>query len=362
MVMTRLFVSLLLFSSLYLTAADGAMMISHIPDPSGAFRADVLIENRSPETRLAAMTVYDGDGANLGTTTRTVPPGQVLVLDSTEFHENGIAAYAVVEPDGPLEIGITYSNAQQPTALAYQPALGQPARIWRFTQADWAQQFEGLVFVNNECGAMQLTVQQTQLDGTILQREPVVIEEDGRKRVLALSSYLENHPGSVITIESPDLLYATALRGDRNGGTQFLGTNHLRVLDPWQEARSELQKSRARWQASGLTDSYTYVLDATCACNEAAVLPARIAIRFGQIVSATDLSSGEALDPRTYSDLLTVDDVFDRAATALDGSFTDILLEYDAELGYPTLVGLNPKRCLIDDEINYTISELEGLR
>ncbi|CAM2009100.1 DUF6174 domain-containing protein [Acanthopleuribacter pedis] len=362
MVVRRLWILLLLLGSFPTLAVDDPIMITHIPHPSGAFRADILLENRASESRLLEMTVYDALGADLGTTTQMVPANQVLLLDSASLHENGTAAYAVLTPDAPLEMGITYSNAATPNAVAYQPALSRPAKIWRFNQADAAQLFEGLVFVNPECGAINLTLHQTQRDGTPILSEPLALEETSKKLVLVLSTYLDNHPGSVITIESSDLLYATALRGDHNGGTQFLGTNHLRTLDPWQEARERMVKSRARWQASGLTDSYTYVLDATCSCPEAAVLPARIAVRYGQIVSATDMSTGEALDPRTFGDLLTVDDVFNRAAAALDGSYTDILLEYDDDLGYPTLIGLNPKRCLIDDETNYTISELEGLR
>lgn len=346
-----------------LFAADEPLFIPHIPKPDSAFAGELLMENRFAETRTATLVFYDADGNHLDERSYRLAPGEVLLRNSADFHEQGETAFVTVTTDNPLEIGITYSNAAQPTAFAYQPALARPARIWRFTQADWNQLFDGLVFVNPECGGIQLRVTQTNRDGSPLTSEPLLIEEnDTKKLVLQLSAYMSNLPGTVITIESNDLLYAVGLRGDVNGGTRFLSTGHAQVLDEWAQARAELQKNLARWQTSGITDSYTYVVDAACLCSEAALLPARIAVRYGQIVSAVDPDTNEALDPSVYSRLPTVDNLFERASAALLGSYTDILIEYDPTLGYPTLLGLNPKRCVIDDETNFTIQSLEGLR
>lgn len=346
-----------------LFAANEPLFIPHIPKPDSAFAGELLMENRFEETGTATLVFYDADGNRLDEHSYRLEPGELLLRNSADFHDQGETAYVTVTTDNPLEVGITYSNAAQPTAYAYQPALTRPARIWRFTQADWNQLFDGLVFVNPECGGIQLMVRQTNRDGSPLTSEPLLIEEaDAKKLVLQLSAYMSNLPGTVITIESSDLLYAVGLRGDLAGGTQFLSTGHPRVLDEWTQARAELQKNRARWQASGITDSYTYVVDAACLCSEAGLLPARVAVRYGQIVSAVHPDTNEALDPSTYSLLPTVNDLFDRASAALVGVYTDILIEYDPILGYPTLLGLNPKRCVIDDETNFTIQSLEGLR
>ncbi len=359
----RLWTCLPALSLFVLLAADDPLFIPHIPKPDSAFAGELLLENRFNETSSATLVYYDADGNRLDERNYRLAPGELLVRNSADFHEQGETAYVTVTTENPLEVGITYSNAGQPTAFAYQPALARPARIWRFTQADWGQLFDGLVFVNPECGGIQLMVTQTNRDGSPLTSEPLLIEEtESKKLVLQLSSYLSNLPGTVITIESSDLLYAVGLRGDLAGGTRFLSTGHPRVRDEWAQDRAELQKNRARWLASGITDSYTYVVDAACLCSEAGLLPARVAVRYGQIVSAVHPDTNEALHPSVYSRLPTVNDLFDRAATALVGTYTDILIEYDPTLGYPTLLGLNPKRCVIDDETNFTIQSLEGLR
>jgi hypothetical protein len=127
--------------------------------------------------------------------------------------------------------------------------------------------------------------------------------------------------------------------------------------DPWRVRQAELDVNRSVWEDAAITE-YTYELNRLCYCGLAGTLTVTVA---DHAVVAVTREDGERIPPQDLHVVETVDDLFDVIQRAIDEKAFRYTVEYHAELGYPTLVDLDPIRNAIDEEVRYEAGGLEPI-
>lgn len=124
-------------------------------------------------------------------------------------------------------------------------------------------------------------------------------------------------------------------------------------LSPEQQS---LNHNRQRWSQSNVS-SYQFVDKRFCYC-----LPEQdivVTILNGQVDNAFFTPSGSYLTENRIDQLLTVDDYFDLIQEAIDSQVASLEVTYDAMLGYPLSIYIDRDERLADEEVRYTLSELQ---
>jgi hypothetical protein len=119
--------------------------------------------------------------------------------------------------------------------------------------------------------------------------------------------------------------------------------------------QSELDDAREKWDADA-PSHYRYVQDEWAFADS--VGPVRIEVQDGEIVEALIVETDE---PAPDSRALTIEDLFAMVQDELDGDPDDITVEYDAELGFPASVDVDPIENAMDDEHGFSAEQFETL-
>ena len=99
-------------------------------------------------------------------------------------------------------------------------------------------------------------------------------------------------------------------------------------------------------------DDYSYTLVVSCFCPGAGT-QTRITVADGEVTQAHQVSRSPAVAAFLR---LTIPEIIDRA---LDPRVDHVTLAWPADQAWPDSVGLDPIKDAVDDEIGYTISEVE---
>lgn len=128
-----------------------------------------------------------------------------------------------------------------------------------------------------------------------------------------------------------------------------LGTGSCGLLDPdeWEARREALARNAAVWEAAA-PDAYRYQLSRACFCASAGDFV--VTVEDGVVVSARR-TQGDTVPHSDLQYLETVDDLFATVQRAIEDEAYRFRVEYHPELGYPTLIDLDPDRNIIDEEI-----------
>ena len=126
------------------------------------------------------------------------------------------------------------------------------------------------------------------------------------------------------------------------------------VFEPGQRQKA-LDDAREKWDENA-PSHYRYVEDEWAfAPSDGSV---RIEVQDGEIVSALIVETDQ---PAPESRALTIDDLFDKVQDELDGGPDDITVEYDAALGFPASVDVDPISNAMDDEHGFGADWFETL-
>jgi hypothetical protein len=121
-----------------------------------------------------------------------------------------------------------------------------------------------------------------------------------------------------------------------------------------------LEEATSRWEAAGI-DDYTMSYRRTCFCPAYTV---QVTVVDGEVTSAEAIEGlpGE-LPPTTQpipdDEQFTVEDLFGQAIEAYETA-DRTTVTYDAELGYPTIIDVDPIQNAIDDEYTLTVESFEA--
>jgi hypothetical protein len=135
--------------------------------------------------------------------------------------------------------------------------------------------------------------------------------------------------------------------GELPSGSVFSGSGE--PSDP----PAEFEAARERWADAGL-DAYAMTLQRICFCPSPDYTgPFEVVVRNGAVETVT--LDGAAVDAERGE---TVAALFDLVAEAYEQGAESIAVEYDAEWGYPTSIGIDYSTQMADEEIAYRVSDL----
>lgn len=122
----------------------------------------------------------------------------------------------------------------------------------------------------------------------------------------------------------------------------------------------ELEVNRQVWSEQRVAD-YRYAVKHSCFCPEDVVAPVVVEVRDGVVVERRYQESG-ALAPREHRQLWpAVEGLFGVVENALERNAAEIEVGYHPRLGYPIFIRIDHDRNAVDEEQEFTVSELEPL-
>ena len=129
--------------------------------------------------------------------------------------------------------------------------------------------------------------------------------------------------------------------------------------NPLGPAENELAQAAARWSAAG-PPSYDFDVQVSCFCAATTFGTVTVSVRNHQVVSVVRADSGTTVDSLDFSTVLTVERMFATERGYLDAKPASFRADYDANLGYPTLVSVDPKASVADDEYSFQVLALRA--
>lgn len=117
----------------------------------------------------------------------------------------------------------------------------------------------------------------------------------------------------------------------------------------------ELNRNRAKWESANI-HTYQFEYRVSCFCLDEYTLPRLVFVDADQVVSQTVIDTHVAL-PLDDNNAMSITALFERIA--LEESRAESLsVEYDPELGYPTLVQVDENKQIADDEYTLYVSNV----
>lgn len=122
-------------------------------------------------------------------------------------------------------------------------------------------------------------------------------------------------------------------------------------------SRQELDENRRRFEQS-VGSTYAYDYQNVCFCGPDTRENVRITVRDGARVSVTSVDDGAPIPTARWPGFLTVDEIFDDIARALDTGAAAVRVTFDPTLGYPRDVYIDVDERIADEERGYAVREL----
>jgi hypothetical protein len=128
------------------------------------------------------------------------------------------------------------------------------------------------------------------------------------------------------------------------------------------EPRRQLDAQRALW-ASQAPDHYRYEVSIGCFCPRELTRPVLIEVEdgIGHVVSYADGTSVDPARIASWQQVRTMEGVFDIVDHWIDNRDGTLTVRYDPVDGHPTSIGIDVMTEAVDDEVGYTIRNLQVL-
>jgi len=128
--------------------------------------------------------------------------------------------------------------------------------------------------------------------------------------------------------------------------------------DPTGPEEARLTAAQRRWEAARpSSNSYSMQQRVVCFCITGAT-PFQVTVTAGTITRAVNLTTGEPMSVALLTIFRTVNQLFTQAREGLTRDGVVKSMAFDATLGYPTTLSLDPIRDAIDDEVTYVTSNV----
>jgi hypothetical protein len=119
-----------------------------------------------------------------------------------------------------------------------------------------------------------------------------------------------------------------------------------------------LAEAQRRWEATRpASNSYTMQQRVVCFCVTGATT-FQVTVKTGVITRAVNVTTGESISVTLLTIFRTVDQLFAQAREGLTREGVVQSMAFDATLGYPTTLSLDPIRNAVDDEVTYVTSNV----
>lgn len=120
----------------------------------------------------------------------------------------------------------------------------------------------------------------------------------------------------------------------------------------------ELQENRQLWRSQQIKN-YQYIYQQQCFCTPPSNIPLKVSIKNDKITQVVNLNNDQLITDLTFPK--TINELFHIIKDAIQRNADEILITYDTTLGYPTHVAIDYQKILADEEITYTVKDLNKL-
>jgi hypothetical protein len=108
--------------------------------------------------------------------------------------------------------------------------------------------------------------------------------------------------------------------------------------------------------------NYRYEFTRSCNCLPKATAPVIIEVRNGKTISIIDKETRQPADPALFQQYNTIPKLFNIIKNALVRRAANLTVEYNPILHYPTQISIDYNSQITDDEIFFTISNLQIIK
>jgi hypothetical protein len=127
-------------------------------------------------------------------------------------------------------------------------------------------------------------------------------------------------------------------------------------------SKTALRENQQKWAAQNVSH-YRFDLTIGCNCPWRSMMPLKIEVKDGQVVSMTDKDGRPT--PSNYADTFNKAASIENLFAILDsatGSASKVTVEYDTGYGYPKSIVIDYSKMVYDDEIGYYVKSFEVLK
>ncbi len=131
--------------------------------------------------------------------------------------------------------------------------------------------------------------------------------------------------------------------------------------NPTSPEEARLTTAQRRWETTRpASNSYSMQQRVVCFCVTGAT-PFQVTVTSGAVTRAVNLTTGESMSVPLLTIFRTIDQLFTQAREGLKADGVVKSMAFDATLGYPTTLSLDPLRDAVDDEVTYITSNVAPL-
>ena len=120
----------------------------------------------------------------------------------------------------------------------------------------------------------------------------------------------------------------------------------------------ELKENRKLWRSQRFK-TYQFTYQQQCFCVPPANTPLKVSVKNGKITQVINLNTNQSITDLDFPN--NIDQLFEIIETAIKENADEILVNYDATLGYPTRIAIDYQTMLADDEVTYLAENLVKL-
>ncbi len=358
---------------------ETSITIAHLPQNTLSFQVQLVIENLLGQPRSLSLIPFDASGKPLNPVPVEIPAHTRSTFDPVSLFKGEAVAFFTIEggirdEPGPLSqetltgviAGLIYQYSQNPASAVFVPGETRSALRWRVYPGDWTKAFDGLAIVNmNACAGVEVVLHHFNAEGHLLQSKNINPGEGSFSKMLVnLAGELSSVSGSYVEVSANSPLIITALRGSltpSDENSYLLGNTALAVPDHG-EALRELEQNRAKWLGAGIDSGYLLQYRNLCFCPEEITRQVTLQVKQNWIQSFQYSDNGEPVPVEYYRSYNTVLDLFSLVEDAIANGVVGLVVEYDADWGYPTKIFIDQNTCLADEELLIETGGLQVIR
>jgi hypothetical protein len=132
-------------------------------------------------------------------------------------------------------------------------------------------------------------------------------------------------------------------------------------VNPENSSTAQLQRNKLLWAKQNISN-YRFTVRQTCFCSIEARQPVNIEVRNGKVTSIVPASNGLSFNREDFTKHDSIAKLFDVIEDAIAKEAEDLLVTYHPTLGYPTKISINYDQWTADDEISFTVENLQPLK
>jgi len=125
------------------------------------------------------------------------------------------------------------------------------------------------------------------------------------------------------------------------------------------DQESAYRAARERWDRTR-PGAYSFVLERPCLCPRELTGPVLVEVRGDSVVSRTYTGDGQPVINESVALFGNMESVFEVVARAIEGADA-LTATYDSVYGFPTSVGIDYRKDLIDDESGLKVTGFRTL-